>query len=143
MALVVKDILKRPHFRNIQILGGKSGLDREMKWVHIVEIENFGHLLNGEEMILTTGVKWAKDTAKGLHFLQQLIDYHASVLCIDFNDKTDTLPPEMIELAEENNFPIIIFNEEVKFIDITKDIHQTLLRTRKTSGGSWKICQKG
>lgn len=132
MELLVKDILKRPHFEDAEVLAGKKGLNRVIKWVHIVEINTFGHLLNGQEMVLTTGIGWINDTKKSLHYLQQLLDYHASVLCIEIDSKIHRLPKEMLTLADENNFPIILFHKEVKFIEITKDIHQLLLNYQES-----------
>lgn len=125
--LTVKDILKRSYFKNTDIVAGHNGLDRKVNWVHIVEIATFGHLLNGEEMILSTGVEWANDAEKSLHYLKQLLDFNASALCIELSGDNQSPPPEMLKLADQNNFPIILFKEEVKFIDITKDIHELLL----------------
>lgn len=127
MTLLVSDILKRPFFENTKILAGRKGLNREVKWAHIVEIARFGHLLNGKEVILTTGIGWAHEDEKSLSYLQQLLDYNASALCIELVIHTKTLPKKMLELAEQHNFPIIIFTEEVKFIDITKDLHELLI----------------
>lgn len=127
MELFVKDILNLPHFEDAEVLVGKKGLNRIIKWVHVVEIDTFGHLLNGQEMILTTGIGWIDDKEKSIHYLQQLLDHHASVLCIELDKTNNQLPKEMLLLAEENSFPILIFNKEVKFVDITKDIHKVLL----------------
>lgn len=127
MELTVKDILKRTYFKNTDIVAGHNGLNRKVNWVHIVEIATFGHLLNGEEMILSTGVEWANDKIKSLHYLKQLLDFNAAALCIELSEANQNLPPEMLKLADQNNFPIILFKEEVRFIDITKDIHELLL----------------
>lgn len=127
MDLLVKDILNRPYFNQADVIAGKKGLNRSIKWVHIVEIETFGHLLNGQELILTTGMGWIHDQQKSLNYLQQLIDHHASALCIEL-PKGKQIPKGMITLAEKHQFPIILFKEEVKFIDITRDIHRLLLK---------------
>src|SRR5690625_3719976 len=93
--LTVREILKRSHFKNTNIAAGNNGLDRKVKWVHIVEIETFGHLLNGKEMILSTGVEWANDTGKSLFYLQQLLDFNASALCIELIGDNQSPPLEM------------------------------------------------
>lgn len=127
MSFTVKDLFKRPYFENATVIAGKNGLDREVNWVHIVEIARFGHLLNGNEVILTTGIGWAHDEQKSLSYLQQLLDYNASALCIELAVHVEKLPEKMLQLADEHNFPIIAFHEEVRFIDITKDLHELLL----------------
>lgn len=127
VTLLVKDILKRPFFKNSTVLAGERGLDREVKWAHIVEIARFGHLLNGNEVILSTGIGWANDVEKSLSYLQQLLDYNASALCVELVVHVTSLPQKMLELADKHHFPIIVFTEEVKFIDITKDLHEQIL----------------
>lgn len=127
MTLIVKDLLKRPHFERAEVLAGKNGLQRQVTWAHIVEIDTFGHLLHGQEVILTTGMGWADDEEKSLHYFQQLLDYEASALCIELGTHTKHLSPAMLSLANQHDLPIIVFQEEVKFIDITKDLHQIIL----------------
>lgn len=127
MPLLVRNILKRPFFEKARILAGEKGLDRTVEWAHIVEIARFGHLLNGKEVILSTGIGWAHDEEKSLSYLQQLLDYNASALCVELVFHTKELPQKMLDLAEQQDFPIIVFTEEVRFIDITKDLHELLL----------------
>ncbi|TXL66802.1 hypothetical protein FHP05_05370 [Cerasibacillus terrae] len=133
MGLTVKEILKRPHFQDVEILAGKKGLKRKVSWAHIVEINTFGHLLNGQEVILTTGMNWDnEDTEKCLHYLQQLLDHHASALCIELGTHMKNVPQEMLTLAESRDFPIIVFKKEVKFIDIMRDLHKMILGYQDT-----------
>jgi len=127
MTILVKNLLNNSHFNSAKVLAGHQGLDREVRWVHIVEIARFGHLLNGNEVILTTGLGWADDEEKSLSYLQQLLDYGAAALCIELVFYVKELPKKMLELANEHNFPIIGFQEEVRFIDITKDIHELII----------------
>lgn len=119
------------------MIAGRKGLSRPVKWVHIVETDMFSHLLNGEEMILTTGVGWADEEQKSVSFVKQLIDSNASVLCVELVNHVRTLPEEIIILAEENDLPVIAFYHEVKFIEITKDLHKIILGYDQQSW--WKL----
>lgn len=127
MAMLVKDLLKRPYFKHAKVLAGRNGIAKEINWAHIIEIEHFGHLLNGQEVILTTGISWAEDEDKCLAYLQQLLDHNVSALCVELVIHVQQLPDKMLELAEKHDFPIIAFMEEVRFIDITKDLHEQIL----------------
>ena len=127
MTVHVIDLLDRDYFKSAKVLAGENGLDREVRWVHIVEIARFGHLLNGKEIILTTGLGWANDEKKSLSYLQQLLDYGAAALCVELVFHVQELPEKMLQLADEHDFPIIGFQEEVRFIDITKDIHELII----------------
>jgi PucR family transcriptional regulator, purine catabolism regulatory protein len=125
--LTVSDILKRKHFEHVQLAAGREGLNRTVKWVHIVEVANINNLLNGKELILSTGVGWKENKSLFLSFLQQLIECDASGLCIEMGAYTSSIPQEIIDFANEHHFPIILFLKEVPFVEITQDIHTYLI----------------
>jgi purine catabolism regulator len=125
--LTVSDILKRKHFEHIEIAAGHEGLNRTVKWVHIVEVTKINKLLNGKELILSTGVGWKKNKSLFISFVQQLIECDASGLCIEMGTYTSSIPQEIIDLANEHHFPIILFLKEVPFVEITQDIHTYLI----------------
>ncbi|QOR64636.1 PucR family transcriptional regulator ligand-binding domain-containing protein [Cytobacillus suaedae] len=125
--LMVKDILERKHFENVEIIAGEEGLGRLVKWVHVVEIINIRNLLNGSELILSTGVAWKDNHDIFLSLVQQLIDSDAAGLCIEIGTFTSTIPQQVIDLANQSHFPIIVFHKEVPFVEITQDIHTLLI----------------
>ncbi len=79
-------------------------------------------LLKGNELILSTGVGWGEDSQSCLSFLQQLISCKASGLCIELGTYTSKIPQIVIDKANECDFPIILFHEEVPFVEITQDV---------------------
>ncbi len=127
--LTVADILSRPNFENAEVIAGKEGLSRTIRWVHIIEIPNIGSFVNGYELVLTTGIGWKENNQLSLDILQQLIDKNASALCIELGTYISSIPKKMIELANKHLIPIIIFNEPVRFIDISQDLNGLLIET--------------
>lgn len=125
--ITVKDILQRKHFEMIEVIAGKEGLNRLVKWVHVVEVTNIRNLLNGNELILSTGVAWKEKKEYFISVLEQLIDSSAAGLCIEIGTYTSSIPPEIIDVANEHKFPIILFHREVPFVEITQDIHSLLI----------------
>ncbi|MBB6285291.1 PucR family transcriptional regulator [Geobacillus subterraneus] len=125
--LTVSDILKRKHFEHAKVVAGHNGLNRPVKWVHVVEVVNIHHLLNGKELILSTGVGWKENKELFQSFVKQLIDCDASGLCIEIGMHTPSVPQEVIDLANAHYFPIILFLREVPFVEITQDIHTHLI----------------
>ncbi|WP_261130532.1 PucR family transcriptional regulator [Bacillus sp. Marseille-Q3570] len=126
-SLAVKDILSRKYFEKTEVIAGSEGLTRQVKWVHVVEVPNIRKLLNGNELILSTGVVWKDNDALLIDFLEQLIDCGAAGLCIEIGTYTETIPEEVKKLADHHRFPIILFLEEVQFVNITQDIHVQLI----------------
>lgn len=126
-ALTVGEILQSSHFKESMLLAGASGLHTPVKWVHILEVkENIDQLVNGHELILTTGVSFT-DEEMALLFLKQLIQKNVSGLCIELGTFFTKIPDAMIRLAEENRFPLIAFTKMTRFIDITHDLHTMII----------------
>jgi len=126
LQLTIKDILKRPLFREAEVIASESALQRVVRWAHIMEVTQVGHLLNGQELVLSTGIGWHDNESLSVAFLQQLIDCGASGLCIElgtYTSYTGTPMERMKQLALEAHFPLILFHKEVRYIDITQDLH--------------------
>ncbi|MGG4142581.1 PucR family transcriptional regulator ligand-binding domain-containing protein [Paenibacillus algorifonticola] len=119
----IRDILKRPLFQKAEVHASEEALNRTVRWVHIMEVIQAGRLLSGGELILTTGIGWQDDAERSLIFLQQLLDSGASGLCIELVTYTARPPVRMLELAKREHFPILLFHEQVRYIDITQDLH--------------------
>ncbi|MFD0698802.1 PucR family transcriptional regulator [Paenibacillus sp. GCM10027628] len=125
--LSVQEVLERPHFQHAYIAAGKQGLHRLVRWVHIIEVIQFEQLLQGGEMILTTGAAFKSDTQLFKTYLEQLINRNVSCLCIEMGHYLSSVPEEWTEMAEMHGLPLIIFPQAVRFIDITQDIHAHII----------------
>jgi purine catabolism regulator len=125
--ITISEILKRRHFESAEVIAGTGGLNRNVKWVHVVEVINIKKLLNGHELILTTGLGWKENQTLFISFLHQLIESNASGLCIEVSSHTSIIPQEIIDVANIHQFPIILFHQEVAFVQITQDIHAVLI----------------
>lgn len=124
----LEELLKRKYFDKAEIISGRKNLrNRQVKWVHVVEVTQISKLLNGSELILTTGLGLKEDSQLFLSFVQQLIDCGAAGLCIEMDTHMRMIPKEVVELAESHQFPLILFLEEVPFVEITQDIHAVLI----------------
>jgi len=126
-SLLVCDVLKRKHFKSAKLIAGQQGLNRQVLWTHILEIKDFDTLINGGELILTTGVGLQLERETQIAYLQNLIRNGAAALCIEIGDYFDYVPVELVAMANAHDFPIIIFEEVVRFIDITQDLHTYII----------------
>ncbi|PLT35434.1 PucR family transcriptional regulator ligand-binding domain-containing protein [Bacillus sp. V5-8f] len=125
--MTIEEILRRKYFDKSEMLAGKEGKKRLVKWVHVVESTQITHLLNGNELILTTGLGWKDDETLLIPFIKQLINTHAAGLCIEIGTHISKIPQDVIILANHYNFPIILFHQEVPFVEITHDLHSVII----------------
>ncbi|WP_080835367.1 PucR family transcriptional regulator [Cohnella massiliensis] len=125
--LTVAQLLKRPLFQHARLVAGCKGVDRKVGWIHILEISTPNPSTNQDDFILTTGLGFNHFADNRLTYMQQLIDQNASGLCIEMGPYFPEVPSDMLELANSCQFPIVIFETPVRFVDITQDVHSLLI----------------
>ncbi|TVY10504.1 PucR family transcriptional regulator [Paenibacillus cremeus] len=125
--LTVGEALQRPLFQHAKVVAGAGGLHRPIRWVHILEIASFEKLIHGEEMILTTGIGFQLDRAASVSFMDNLIQQQAACLCIELGPYFQSVSDELLELANRCDFPFIVFPHQVRFVDITQDLHSLII----------------
>lgn len=126
--LTVQEILKHNQFKNAKVIAGEKGLNRIVNWIHVMEITDVQHLLNGNELILSTGVGWNVEKDEFLLLFKEFIDSNVSGICIELGKYVKTIPDRIISLANQYNFPLIVFNNKVRFVDITQNVHTLLIK---------------
>ncbi len=123
----IKDLLKRPLFKDAKVVASEKALNRSVTWVHIMEVTNVGQLINGDELILSTGIGWKDNEQTFVSFLEQLIERNAAGLVIELVNYSTTIPASVLQLALDHDFPLILFYKEVRYIDITQDLNSIFL----------------
>jgi purine catabolism regulator len=126
--LSVNEILQNKHFASAKVLAGKGGLDRLVRWVHVMEVDSIESLLNGNELILSTGVGWKGVENTFTSLIKQSIDANAAGLCIELGTYISEIPEAALQLANTYDFPLIVFQKKVRFIDITQELHSLLIK---------------
>ncbi|GAF10075.1 PucR family transcriptional regulator [Paenibacillus pini] len=125
--LYIKDVLERPIFRRAKLMAGAKGMDRQVGWVHIVEITHVSPYVTRNDLILSTGLWLRDEQQERISYMQQLINQQAAGLCVELGTSIERIPKDLIDLAEKNDFPLIVFDRPVRFVEITQDIHGLLI----------------
>lgn len=125
--LYIKDVLKRSTFQKAKLIAGNRGLDREVGWVHVIEITQIAPFVSKNDFILTTGLWLNQVEEEQLAYMEQLIHQEAAGLCIEFGTAIERIPDKIIDLANAHDFPLIVFEHPVRFVAITQDIHGLLI----------------
>ncbi|MFJ7734784.1 PucR family transcriptional regulator [Lysinibacillus sp. NPDC097287] len=126
-SLTVADVLTKKLFSSAKLIAGANGQQNIIKWVHIVENMETAKLLKGNELILTTGIHLKNNDDGFKQFIDQLIASKAAGLCIELGSSIQTIPDFVQQMATDYQFPLIIFQEEVAFVEITQEIHSILI----------------
>ncbi|MFS0781766.1 PucR family transcriptional regulator [Bacillus sp. 1P06AnD] len=125
--LSVADVLERKHFKNAKVIAGMAGVHRIVKWVHVMETASVRNLLHGNELILTTGLAFKEEPHLFFSMIKELIDHGAAGVCLELGTYITSIPEGIIQYADLHRFPLIVFDQEVLFVDITQDIHSIMI----------------
>lgn len=114
-----------------EVVAGAEGLDRTVRWVHVVDVPRPDELLRGGELVLSTGAGAGDDPRVQRGFIRSLADQEAAGLLIELGyTYKQTLPHALIAEADARNLPLIATHRPTRFVDITEAIHGALVDRR-------------
>jgi purine catabolism regulator len=127
----VGSILDLAAFKSGELVTGFGQLHRPVTWVHVAEVLDVWRFLSGGEFLLSTGIQLASATKEQRSvYIRSLIRAGASGLGIEIVQSLRQLPVEIFRIAEEADFPLVLFRSEVSFANLTRAAHERILRPR-------------
>ena len=129
MTLTVRDILRFDVFQQAEaeVVAGVAGLDRPVRWVHLSDVPDVANLLQGGELLLTTGIGLPNDNALHRRYIRELAEVGVAGLVIGVRRTSRQLPEALIREAEARHVPLIVFQQEVRYVEITEAVHSTII----------------
>jgi PucR family transcriptional regulator, purine catabolism regulatory protein len=104
---------------DVRLLTAESATDVPVRWVHISEIEDPTPWLSGGELLLTTGMQL--DTPeRQREFVARLSDHHLAGLGFGIGFGHREVPPALLEVAADRDFPVFEVPYELPFIAVTE-----------------------
>jgi purine catabolism regulator len=95
-----------------------------IRWVHVSDVADLSHLLQGGELVLTTGA--ALRSSPGA-YLQGLAEARAAGIVVELGSQVPALPEEAGRIAESLNLALIALHREIKFVDVTEAVHRLIV----------------
>lgn len=130
MLITCGTILKLKHLEEMKLVAGKGGINRVIRWIHVVESPQGSEWLKGGELVFITGVVIKDDVNTLVKFVKDLIDKNLSGLVINTGPYITETPKEVKELADKFDFPIFELPFEVKLIDVTQSISRAIFMNK-------------
>ena len=121
--LTVREALQMEAFAKARVSAGVAGLDREIRWAHIVEMpDSQFKWVKGGELLLTTGLGLKARPEAQATFVPELAGKGMSGLVLSTGYYFDEAPPAVREAGDRLAFPVIEVPPDVMFIDLTEAI---------------------
>nr|BFF09165.1 hypothetical protein GCM10025699_04680 [Microbacterium flavescens] len=110
-----------------EVLVGDDALDARVRWLHVSDSAGVAPLLDGGELLLSTGSSWPEDPADLRRFIGELDDAGLSGLILELGTHYRYVPAVVVEAARERGLALIVLHRELKFITITEAVHGRII----------------
>lgn len=129
MDVTIADILEFDLVRagDPHVLAGTDQLDTGVRWVHIAEMKNLTGLLQGGELVLTTGMTFTGRVDEVEHYLTDLADAGAAGVVVEIIPGRERVSAAVTIAAHSATIPVIVLSRRVRFVELTEKVHQLIV----------------
>jgi purine catabolism regulator len=130
MPVSVADLLALPVMQaaRAEVLAGSELEERNVRWVHTSEIYEIAPLLQGGEVLMTTGLGLVGHSPSAMaDYVRALARRGVAALLLELGRTFPSAPPTMVTAARDTGLPLVVLHGVVPFIQVTKTVHPLLL----------------
>jgi purine catabolism regulator len=131
--LRLKDVLDLPVFRRAlaEVIAGADGLERELRWAHVIEMADPSNLLKGGELVLTTGIGAGGLERDQARWIASLIEQGPAAVAVELGSTwRERVPEPVVRACASAGVPLIAFRRSVRFVEITEAVHGAVLNSQ-------------
>lgn len=101
-------------------------LDRPVRWVHVSDLPDLSNLLEGGELVLTTG-QALTDEGHRDDYLPQLARAGAVALVVELGTHVVEVPPSVVAAGAHLDLPVVALRHPVRFVEVTEEVHRRIV----------------
>jgi purine catabolism regulator len=110
-----------------EVLAGTDQLQRPVRWAHSCEARHVPELLEGDEMLLMTGMGLGGTASDQRAFIRDLVARRVAGLVIELGRVFQEMPAPLVHEARRLHLPLVALHAEVRFVEVTKQLHSAIL----------------
>ena len=110
-----------------EVLSGDDALDARVRWVHVSDSAGVARLLNGGELLLSTGSGWPTEPRELEAFIAELVDAGIAGLVLELGVHYRYVPAVVEAAAREHGLALVALHREVKFVALTEAVHSRII----------------
>lgn len=124
MPLLVADIVALPVIQRGQpeVIAG-HGLNRPVRWVHVSDVADLTGLLQGGELVLTTGSALRDDPRD---YLETMARAGAVGLVVEVGPDA-SLPADAGAVADRLGLALVVLRRVIRFVEVTEQVHRSIV----------------
>src|SRR4051794_2579011 len=109
-----------------EVLAGADQLGRTVGWAHSCEARHIPELLEGDEILLMTGMGLGGAAADQRAFVRDLTQRRVAGVVIELGHVFRQLPAPLVQEARRLHLPLIALHREGRFVEVTKQVHTAI-----------------
>ncbi len=128
--LTLAEVLELPVVRRAlpEVIVGADALERELRWAHVIEMADPSDLLKGGELVLTTGIGAGTQERDQTRWIATLVDQGPAAVMVELGTTwRERVPDPVVRACTDANVPLVAFQRQVRFIEITEAVHAAVL----------------
>lgn len=126
----VHDALALEVMRGARVVAGAAGLEREVRWAHVVDVPEMTRWVRGGELVLTTAISLRDDPDGWRHLVPDLREKGLAGLVLAVGPYLERIPDDMAAQADEAAFPLIELPWDVPFEDVLMAVSEQIVNAQ-------------
>ncbi|MHB8325746.1 MAG: PucR family transcriptional regulator [Candidatus Dormibacteria bacterium] len=114
-------------FSSGEVVAGRAGLDRELRWVDVVDIPNPLPWVGAGQLLLTTGISWPQDPSQQRRLVRELASLGLAGVALAVPQYLSHFPEPAREEADAVGLPLVEVPWEVPFTSITQAVNSAIM----------------
>ncbi|MFT4260797.1 PucR family transcriptional regulator ligand-binding domain-containing protein, partial [Microbacterium sp.] len=135
--LTVADVLAEPVLQAgaPEVVVGGAALHAEVRWAHASDSAGVARLLDGGELLLSTGAGWPADDVALRELVRALGRAGIAGIVVELGDALRTIPEAVARTCAELGLALVALTREVKFVAVTEAVHRALIAAQTDALG--------
>ncbi|WP_448721128.1 PucR family transcriptional regulator ligand-binding domain-containing protein [Microbacterium natoriense] len=104
-----------------------GSLDARVRWVHVSDSPRVAGLLDGGELLLSTGAGWPGDEAGLIEFAGSLAAASVAGVVLELGTRFAVVPPAFTVACRRHDLALVCLDREVKFVALTEAVHRRII----------------
>ncbi|MDO5077505.1 PucR family transcriptional regulator [Corynebacterium sp.] len=127
--LTIRDVLDSPTLAKarVEAFCPPEALDRPVRWVHVADAVRTGALLQGSELLLTTGIAWSDRADERIGMIATFAQRSVAAIVLELGSHWRQVPADVVNACQHYDIPLLAIHDEVKYVELTEYIHTLLL----------------
>jgi purine catabolism regulator len=125
--MTIREALRLESLGTARVVAGEAGLDRLVRWTHVVDLPDLVPWVRAGQLLLTTGLSWPKADAEQRSQIRQLADKNLAAVMLAVPRYLERFPDAARDEADRRDLPLIEIPFEVQFAQITEELQRAII----------------